>query len=561
MFSPFDLWQIMRRIKNDVEKRYTQKTLFHRLIRLLFGNYIGMMIPLSICLFLVYQVAPVWVHHWVFEIAFLKAPMWIAGLLTLYVAFRFMRRYLFPQEGWKGYFSPIVGSSILASLMAATLVVLFAGGARYVQIYKDAHFKEIDVLPRVSNELVRYTPAQVAAEEIVRRTQTSQFTPGKTRPIGSSTGVAYIAPLVPQGLYNALFEHNTGFMYYDDGGTDEAAQRVKTLSSNPFQWGEGMEVLDDVYRQLIQKVGFLNTYPEIYYTPVYKEDGSVQEILGVVPYISYRFWWGLMIPQWGGVAIFHADGSVENLSPTKAAADERLIRTQRLFPEKLAETYIYSERYDVGNNILEQMWYGFIRRPGKIEIPDLPGEEQMPFFLPMQDGSYSYLATVEPDGEAFSLMRVYLINAKTGERQVYRYDKEGRPSNLQGPKKVISYVKALPNYVWHEGEGANASGTYRIIEPRPVTPDGRDRLFWMLSITPADYARVVATVFVDSATNQVYGPFTTRAQTFAWLQGKKIETAESTANDVEKMCAQIQVLWQNSCVNTQSRLVGANAQP
>src|SRR3989338_2037683 len=142
MFSPFDLWQMVNRIKNDVEKHYTQKTTFHRLMRFLFANYVGMLIPLSLILFLVYQIAPVWVHHWVFEMAFLKAPMWIAGLITLYVAFRFMRRYLFPEEGWKGYLSPIVGSSVLASLIAAAVVIAFSGGARMVQIHKDAQFQE-----------------------------------------------------------------------------------------------------------------------------------------------------------------------------------------------------------------------------------------------------------------------------------------------------------------------------------------------------------------------------------------------------------------------------------
>ena len=353
----------------------------------------------------------------------------------------------------------------------------FVKGAVWVQVYRDSEFVETDKMPLVSNDLVRYTPAQVAAEEIVRRTQTSQFTPGDTRPIGSESGVAYIAPLIPQGMWNAFFEKNEGFMYFDDGGTSENGQRVESMSTTPFKWGEGMEIFDDIYRKLIWKVGFFNTYPEIYYAPLYGDSGEVEEVLGVVPYISYRFWWGILVPKWGGVALFHSDGTVEDLSPEEASADERLQLTSRLFPEKMARDYIHSQRYDAGGFMLAQMWYGVIRRPGKIEIPPLPGKEQMPFFLPMQDDTYKYLATVEPDGDAYSLMRIYTINAKTGERLVYRYDVDGRPSNLQGPRKVISYAKALPNYVWLEGSGKNASGTYRIVEPRPVTPAGQNRLF------------------------------------------------------------------------------------
>lgn len=544
--NPLDIWKIIRGIRKLAKERFTDEGAWHRLMRFLFVHPLGMLIPWGAVLFALYHIATVWVHHMVFELILLNGPLLAASALTLYVAYRFVRRYVVAKKDWIALFSPIVVTAVLGALGLAILVFYAARGVIWVRLNEDANFQEIDVLPRISNDLVRYTPAQVAAEEIVRRTQSSEFTPGDTRPIGSSTGVAYIAPLVPQGMWNALLSHNRSFMYFEDGGRDEARERVNVLPSDPFAWGEGMEVFDDIHRRLIKRVGFFNTYPEIYYAPIYDEGGQITQVMGVAPYISYRFWWGLLIPQWGGVAIFHADGTIQDLSPQEATDDPRLAQTQSTFPKKLARDYIHSERYDHGDSLAARVWYGLIRRPGKIEIPPMPGSEQQPFFLPMEDGSYAYLATVEPDGEAYSLMRVYLVNARTGERFVYRLDREGRPGNLQGPRKIISYAKALPNYVWVEGHGSKQSGSYRIVEPRPVTPVGTDRLFWMLSITPADYARVVATVFVDAATNEVHGPFATREQTFAWLHGEEVNAGDPLS-DGGRVCERIEELWANEC--------------
>jgi len=170
-------------------------------------------------------------------------------------------------------------------------------------------------------------------------------------------------------MWNALTEHNRGFMYFHDGTMDTSGQRVINMETEGFAWGEGMEIFDDIQRRLLHDIGFFKSYPEIYYTPVYAEDGAIKEVIGVVPYISYRFWWGIMVPKWGGIAIFHADGTLENLTPEAAKLDPRLIETQRLFPEKLAKDYIYAQRYDKGNHLLAQMFYGLVQREGKIEIP------------------------------------------------------------------------------------------------------------------------------------------------------------------------------------------------
>ena len=71
----------------------------------------------------------------------------------------------------------------------------------------------------------------------------------------------------------------------------------------------------------------------------------------------------------------------------------------------------------------------------------------------------------------------------------------------------------------------------------------------MLSITTADYARVVATVFVDAATNEVHGPFTDRATTFAWLRGEEVKPQQAPHEEMTILCAELQTMWTNFCAS------------
>jgi len=64
---------------------------------------------------------------------------------------------------------------------------------------------------------------------------------------------------------------------------------------------------------------------------------------------------------------------------------------------------------------------------------------------------------------------------------------------LTGPVAVVSYVKKrFPNINWQ---------TATVLEPRPYVVN--NHLYWMLSITPSDFAGISYTVFVDSTNNNV----------------------------------------------------------
>lgn len=478
-------------------------------------------------LYATYWMAPTIVHLYVFESLILGYADDL--LVMLGISFASLRARRYWQMLGKDRLTLVI--TFVSSPLAFCGFLYFGIAAmKEYWLAESAPFAEVDALPEISRDKIRFTPEDVAAQEIVRRVQSSEFSPGHTRALSNVGGVGYIAPFVPQGLWNRLGSRNDAFLYYDDAGSEDERQRVTNIPSEPFVYGEGMEIFDDIRRRLVLDIGFFKSYPEIYYAPIL-ENGAVKEVIGVVPYVSYDFRWGIFIPHWGGVVVFHADGTIVDLSPEEAQADPLLADVSRLYPESLMKKIVEAQRYDQGPIS------GLIRRAGKIEIPRLPGHTQMPFFLAMEDGSSRYVTMAEPDGDGYGLMRIYLVDARTGERTVYRFDVDDRPQDLLGPAKAISSVKSVQGFNWYEEDGDSKSGSYRVIEPRPVTRGGN--LYWMLSIVPVDFARTVATVFVDAKTNRVVGPFQTRAETFAWLSGQAVEPTPEPEPTEADLCERL----------------------
>ncbi len=464
-------------------------------------------------------------------ILFFTFPVFFHGLVFSYLVRNFA--YVFWIVILGAVFIPMAvhylrrgAPTIGFALIVADVVLMVGGmgilaGIEQAKIAQMAKYELMDQLPAVSREHVRYTPLQVAEQEISRRTQSSQRAIEEVIPLSGPKGPMYIAPLIVNGVVNMYLGQNQGFEVFDDAGTvDNGLDRVSLIDTPEFQVGDEMEIFDNLDRRLILDVGFFNTYPRTYYAPIYKEDGvTVDEVVGIVPYISYTFWWGFLLPEWGGVAVFHADGTIENLTPAEAQQSEKLAHVDRLFPSWLAEKWVYAQPFDQG-------WLsGYIRRDDKIEVPRLEDQNQMPFYLLMEDGTSQYITMTEPDGPSFALRKIYYTDARTGTSRVYAYnDKE----NILGPAKAVSMAKSVTGYTWYEDHGqGGSSGSYRIIEPRPVTRGGE--LYYMYSIVPKDYGTVVATVFVNAATSKTIGPFTSRDDAFAWLLERPNASAVNTA--------------------------------
>ena len=143
----------------------------------------------------------------------------------------------------------------------------------------------------------------------------------------------------------------------------------------------------------------------------------------------------------------------------------------------------------------------------QIEISDVYGQaNRQPFLMDTTDGLKWVVAT-EPWGQSYGIFKIFLVDAFSGRIDLLELDEE---MTLTGPVRVVSYVrKNFPTIDW---------STSQVIEPRPYTRDGV--LYWMLSITPMDFAGVSYTVLVNSETNEVYG-FQKDDELLAFLKGEE----------------------------------------
>ena len=191
-----------------------------------------------------------------------------------------------------------------------------------------------------------------------------------------------------------------------------------------------------------------------------------EELLGIVPYISYKFSFPVMVPKWGGVMVVHPDGETEKLTPEEATEDPRF-EGERLYPEQLARKVGDVWKYRNG------YWNTWFAHEDEAVIPRIDASEepateasatldqatstgQMPFLIPTQEGPQWFLAA-EPYGRSFSMYRAIYVDAHSGDISFFD---PGTGSALIGVNKALNYAKAtFPNYQW----GQNAV----ILEPRP----------------------------------------------------------------------------------------------
>jgi hypothetical protein len=243
-----------------------------------------------------------------------------------------------------------------------------------------------------------------------------------------------------------------------------------------------------------------------------------EELLGIVPFISYRFSFPVMVPRWGGVLVVHPDGEIENLSPEEAIKDGRF-EGERLYPEQLARKVGDVWKYRNG------YWNTWFAHKNEALIPQIsPPEEQdaldqqpttrqgtstnqMPFLIPTRGGPQWFLAA-EPYGGSFSMYQGIYVDGHSGEVSYFRPD---TGSALIGVNKALDYAQAtFPNYQW----GQNAI----ILEPRPVVKD--KTLYWMATITNADRAGVNQTVMVNASEQGKVTVLETYEDVVAFVEGE-----------------------------------------
>jgi hypothetical protein len=371
---------------------------------------------------------------------------------------------------------------IVVATIAVAAYVIVAAPLRDLKYLDSIEATEIEEMPDTTG--VRYLPYDVAARFGQNTQDDSTLVLGGFEPLDNEEGgIDWVSPREPNGPWNSIANNQDGAMVIEPDGSAE-------IIDQEFRRGEGMALYRNVRWKLIRSKFFAHHTNQYYVV-----DG--EELLGIVPYISYRFSFPVMVPEWGGVMVVHPDGETEKLTPEEAVNDGRF-DGERLYPEQLARKVgnVWKYRNGYWNTWFAHEYEATIPR---INTSDQPASEessaaiseatstnQMPFLIPTREGPRWFLAA-EPYGRSFSMYRAIYVDAHSGE--ITFFD-PGTGSALIGVNKALDYAKAtFPNYQW----GENAV----ILEPRPVVKD--ENLYWMATITNSDKAGVNQTVMVNAS--------------------------------------------------------------
>jgi len=439
--------------------------------------------------------------------AWLVSPVFHGLVMALYV-------------NWP-FFLVVVGGTVLGAYLwntgdkdPAKIVAVVAAIAALAYLFASAPLRELRYLDSIEAEGIeampdttglRFLPYDVAARFGLNTQDEPTLVLGDFEPLDNGrAGIDWVAPREPNGPWNSMVNNQNGVMVIQPNGSTE-------IVNQEFKRGEGMALYRNIGWRLKREKFFAHHTNQYYVL-----DG--EELLGVVPYISYRFSFPVMVPKWGGVLVVHPDGEIENLSPEEAIKDGRF-EGERLYPEQLAKKVGDVWKYRNG------YWNTWFAHEDEAQIPQInPPEEQnvpddqpatlqgsstnqMPFLIPTEEGPEWFLAA-EPYGRSFSMYQGIYVDAHSGE---VTYFKPDTGSALIGVNKALDYAQAtFPNYQW----GQNAV----ILEPRPVVKD--ETLYWMATITNADKAGVNQTVMVNASEQGEVTVLETYEDVVAFVEGE-----------------------------------------
>jgi hypothetical protein len=428
---------------------------------------------------------------------------WILVLLGIVVVvFLFSRGYRRPA---------LVASGAWIALLFFFLI--FGGALEQVRFYDSLEAESLEEIP--VTEGVRFLPLEVAARAAQNRANEPRVALGDFEPLEREPGepLGYVAPRVPNGGFNVFTYQQQGVSVVNGEG------EVETLRE-PFRYGEGMSLTDNVNWKLIEE-RFWVTLTD----PYYSVDG--EEVLMLVPYLKYRLSFPVTIPYWAGTFVVHPDGEIEDLTREEIIADERFAN-ERLYPGELARRAAESLAYQNG------IWNAWVTRRDVPQIPDIDNtDNEMPYLLPGGEGPVWFTA-LEPYGPSNATYTMLYTDAHTGE---YGVHKRPLDSALLGPNRSFGFVtNAYPDFQWIRSGPASETGNVVSLEPRPVVrrEPGTDEnvLYWMLSVTTRDSPGVNLTAFVDSRDGSVTG-LRSYEEVVAFARGEDVPGAEEREGGAE----------------------------
>lgn len=372
------------------------------------------------------------------------------------------------------------GTAIAGGLILVTLVMFggcFSSGLSDTKLAQSISPQIITELPET--ESVRYMPMPVALKVAQNAYQDpkNRVAEGMDPFITQSGELAWVGARVPTGMMNALTGKQPGVVTVSEVGK-------LNIIDQEFSCGEGMAVTDEV-TWAIWRMNYLADLGE----PYYAQTGD--ELVMVVPFITWKWDFPVTIPTWGGVFLIHGDCSIEELTPKQAQEDERLTGI-RLVPEELAK--IVSEAWAYREGI----WNAWFIHAGQTEVPKIEGESnQMPYLMPTEAGS-AWVTAFEPYGPAFSIYKLMFMDTRTGLVSMYQFPGD---ANIASPNRAGDYIRtSQPTFNWYGGEGQG--GNMVVMEPRPLIKDGI--LYWMMTLTSVEHSSINATYLMRSTDQAIF---------------------------------------------------------
>lgn len=416
----------------------------------------------------------------------------------------------------------VFGIGFALSLVVAVPGAMYEEKTLAQQTMEDSNM--VEEFPEANEENPRIAPRAVAD------VQTSGSISYRQHELGASDisrmddgRLAWSYPIQPNQFRNQLQDNQRGVLLTDMTAMED--REMAAYDETEFKHGQSM---------LFHRSADWNLKKSDYWAQ-YRDD-PIEFTHEGQPYMAFPktgHEWKLSpiphtVPTWEGVALVHADGTIENLSPEEAKESE-ILDGQRLYPLYNAERNAESLQYR--NGIWNQM-SSIGTFEGVVEPAGLPSgaSNSQPFVIDLAGEQMSYVYAMEASGDDNrGLDEVWFFDSKTGESIFYRTGGE----TLLGPERAMGIVRSEDTRTdWNTED---TSGEFQVVEPVPTVID--DELWWHAKVVPVDNTDVTRNSFVNAHTDEVVELHDTEA-VIEFMSGEDVEdiddAEEVTTEDSEE---------------------------
>ncbi len=372
-------------------------------------------------------------------------------------------------------------------------------------LYERTVYEPAALIPLMESRAVSYAEAR---ENFKNQNPDTRFAPGDLDYVNGH----WVAEFGPNGgidLLNKLIYPSQGFFLYDPEGVDKVqiVRQAMPFAENGLLWNS-VEFFVRQHDPFVE-----------YHEVLYVQDGQ-GGYLAMISLLKRSGW--ARVPYVAQIALIHADGNAEWLTPQEAEADPRLERVQ-IEPEWLAA--MKTEAYGWRNGL----WAGLVTRQGRVSVQRsaVNQENSAPYHLASAQGMMWYT----PFGPLMkdSLKGIMMEASNKIDGPVYVWELP-QDQAYQGVDALATEIKAAPNHPadvnWlrvSQGEESEVrSGDTDVIEllPAPRLENGQVALYFtgFVAIDPPTRTRFY--VIVNAETRQVLQDVYSAAEVDAWLRGE-----------------------------------------